>query len=120
MRQYLFFFFIPPLVVGHGFVQNATIGGKEYDPPRISREIQGNFPIENVKLIDLECGGNTTGGIIGSRPAPLHAPAAAGSTVNLRWTAWPESHQGPVITYMARCPDTGEHVLSIDDTKSEL
>jgi hypothetical protein len=25
-----------------------------------------------------------------------------------------------VITYMARCPDTGEHVLSIDDTKSEL
>ncbi|KAB2098764.1 hypothetical protein AG0111_0g13074 [Alternaria gaisen] len=107
MRQYFFFFSIPPLVVGHGFVQNATIGGKEYDPPRISREIQGNFPIENVKLIDLECGGNTTGGVIGSRPAPLHAPATAGSTVNLRWTAWPESHQGPVITYMARCPDTG-------------
>ncbi|CAN9373867.1 unnamed protein product [Alternaria alternata] len=128
MRQYFFFFSIPPLVVGHGFVQNATIGGrsmiedirvadrgpKPYQdpymnpaPPRISREIQGNFPIENVKLIDLECGGNTTGGVIGSRPAPLHAPATAGSTVNLRWTAWPESHQGPVITYMARCPDTG-------------
>jgi hypothetical protein len=89
-------------------------------PPRISREIQGNFPIDNVKLVDLECGGNTTGGIIGSRPAPLHAPAAAGSTVNLRWTAWPESHQGPVITYMARCPDTGEHVLSIGDQKRDL
>jgi hypothetical protein len=80
---------------------------RKTQPARISRAIQGNFPIENVTLIDLECGGNTTGGIIGSKPAALHAPAPAGSTVNLRWTAWPESHQGPILTYMARCPDTG-------------
>ncbi|KAF2686806.1 lytic polysaccharide monooxygenase [Lentithecium fluviatile CBS 122367] len=105
------------LVTAYGFVQNATIGGKEYDPyqdiymsprpQRISREIQGNGPVENVTLIDLECGGYTAGGYIGSKPAPLHAPAEAGSTSNLRWTLWPESHQGPVITYMARCPDRG-------------
>lgn len=42
-----------------------------------------------------------------SAPAKLHASAAAGSTVTLRWTIWPDSHVGPVITYMARCPDTG-------------
>ncbi|KAF2472443.1 family 61 glycosyl hydrolase [Lindgomyces ingoldianus] len=106
-----------PLVASHGFVQNATIGGKYYDPyqdpymnptpQRISREIQGNFPVENVTFKDIECGGNTTGGIFGSKPAALHAPAAAGSTVNLRWTLWAESHQGPLITYMARCPDSG-------------
>ncbi|KAH7083990.1 glycoside hydrolase [Paraphoma chrysanthemicola] len=103
-------------VTAHGFVQNATIGGKEYDPyqdpymnpapPRISRPIQGNFPVESVSLSDLQCGGNTTGGIIGSTPASLHAPAPAGSTVNLRWTAWPESHLGPILTYMARCCNT--------------
>ncbi|KAF2745332.1 lytic polysaccharide monooxygenase [Sporormia fimetaria CBS 119925] len=106
-----------PLVAGHGFVQNATIGGKEYTPyqdpymnprpARISREIQGNGPVENVQLNDLECGGWAAGGYPGSKPAPSHAAAAAGSTVNLRWTLWPESHQGPVITYMARCPETG-------------
>jgi len=76
-------------------------------PQRISRAIQGNGPVENVTYADLECGGDTVHGIIGSKPAPLHAPAAAGSTVNLRWTLWPDSHQGPLITYMARCPDTG-------------
>jgi hypothetical protein len=43
----------------------------------------------------------------GAVPAKLHAAAAAGSTVSLYWTLWPESHVGPVITYMARCPDTG-------------
>jgi hypothetical protein len=40
-------------------------------------------------------------------PAPLHADATAGSAVTLRWTLWPDSHVGPLITYMARCPDTG-------------
>ena len=79
-----------------------------YQPPRISRAIQGNGPVENVSLPDIECGGDSAHGIVGSTPAPLHAPAEAGSTVNLRWTLWPESHQGPIITYMARCPDTGE------------
>ncbi|KAF1995350.1 lytic polysaccharide monooxygenase [Amniculicola lignicola CBS 123094] len=105
------------LAAAHGFVQNATIGGKEYDPyqdiymsprpQRISREIQGNGPVQDVTLTDLECGGYAAGGHPGSAPAPLHAPAAAGSSVNLRWTLWPESHQGPMITYMARCPDSG-------------
>ncbi|KAF2009543.1 lytic polysaccharide monooxygenase [Aaosphaeria arxii CBS 175.79] len=109
-----------PLVAAHGFVQNATIGGKEYDfyhpyqdpymspaPPRVSRKISGNGPVEDLTLIDMECGGWTAGKDAGSAPAALHAPAEAGSTVNLRWTLWPESHQGPIITYMARCPDEG-------------
>ncbi|TQN69416.1 Polysaccharide monooxygenase Cel61a [Colletotrichum shisoi] len=108
------------LVAGHGYVDNATIGGTYYQfyqpyadpwtnpaPQRISRPIQGNGPVESVTLADLQCGGYTAGGISGSQPAPLHAPAAAGSTVTLRWTLWPDSHVGPLITYMARCPDSG-------------
>jgi len=69
-------------------------------PARISRSIPGNGPVENLGLNDLQC--NT-----GAAPAKLHATAAAGSTVTLHWTLWPDSHMGPVLTYMARCPDTG-------------
>ncbi|KAK3940325.1 glycoside hydrolase [Diplogelasinospora grovesii] len=101
------------LVAAHGYVDNATIGGQFYQfyqpyqdpymstlPDRISRSIPGNGPVQDVTLIDLQC--NT-----GATPAKLHAAATAGSTVTLRWTLWPASHIGPVITYMARCPDTG-------------
>lgn len=71
--------------------------------------MQGDGPIENLNLIDIQCGGWTAGGISGSSPAPLHANAAAGSEVTLNWTLWPDSHVGPAITYMARCPDAGCH-----------
>lgn len=107
-------------VAAHGYVDNATIGGQVYTfyqpyqdpymspvPQRISRPIQGNGPVTDVTLSDLQCGGYTAGGISGSSPAALHAAAAAGSEVQLRWTLWPDSHVGPVVTYMARCPDAG-------------
>lgn len=74
---------------------------------RISRPIQGNGPVQDVTLTDLQCGGYTAGGVNGSSPAKLHAEAAAGSEVDLYWTLWPDSHMGPVITYAARCPDSG-------------
>ncbi|GAP91875.1 putative cellulose-growth-specific protein [Rosellinia necatrix] len=108
------------LVAAHGYVDNATIGGQVYQfyqpytdpytnptPQRISRPIQGNGPVTDVTYADLQCGGWTDGGIVGSSPAALHATAAAGSTVTLRWTLWPDSHVGPLITYMAKCPSTG-------------
>ncbi|KAI0124022.1 glycoside hydrolase [Xylariales sp. AK1849] len=108
------------LVSAHGYVDNATISGTSYTfyqpytdpyystpPERISRPIQGNGPVTDVTYTDLQCGGYTDGGIVGSSPAALHAPAVAGETVTLFWTLWPDSHVGPVITYMAQCPDTG-------------
>lgn len=108
------------LVSAHGYVERATIGGANYQfynpntdpymspaPQRISRRIPGNGPVEDVTSIDAQCNGYTAGGVSGSVPAALHAPAAAGSTVSLYWTLWPESHVGPLITYLARCPDAG-------------
>ncbi|KAF5869998.1 putative glycoside hydrolase family 61 protein [Botrytis fragariae] len=113
-------------VAAHGYVDNVTINGILYTgyqsplpkpdsdpyyatpPPRIIRPVQGNGPITDLTLIDLQCGGYTEGGIVGSKPANLTAgPVAAGSTVSLRWTLWPDSHSGPVITYMAKCPAAG-------------
>lgn len=104
------------LVAAHGFVDSAVIGGETYEfyqpytdpysspaPERVSRYIAGNGPVLDVTSADMTCGGFGSG----SQPAALHAPAAAGSTVELTWTLWPDSHVGPVITYMARCPDAG-------------
>ncbi|KAK6218749.1 Lethal(2) giant larvae sro7 [Pestalotiopsis sp. IQ-011] len=108
------------LAAGHGYVTNGTIGGTSYEfyqpytdpytsptPDRISRAIQGNGPVQDLTYQDLQCGGYTDGGVNGSSPAALHAPAEAGSDVTLFWTLWPESHFGALVTYMARCPDTG-------------
>ncbi|KAK9777634.1 putative Glycosyl hydrolase family 61-domain-containing protein [Seiridium cardinale] len=108
------------LAAGHGYVTNGTIGGTSYEfyqpysdpytsptPDRISRPIQGNGPVEDITYSDLQCGGYTDGGVNGSSPAALHAPAEAGSDVTLYWTLWPDSHFGALVTYMARCPDTG-------------
>lgn len=102
------------LVSAHGYVDNATINGQFYQfyqpymdpymgnnkPQRISRSIPGNGPVEDVTSLAIQCNAD-------SAPAPLQAQAAAGSTVTLRWTLWPDSHMGPVLTYMARCPDSG-------------
>jgi len=79
-------------------------------PPaaRVIRPIQGNGPVQDVSLIDLQCGGYTAGGFSGSSPAKLAGgPVAAGGTVSLKWTLWPDSHVGPLITYMAKCPSAG-------------
>lgn len=107
-------------VAGHGYVNNATIGGKDYTfyqpyqdpyinpaPQRISRAIQGNGPVEDVTIADVQCGGYSAGGVVGSKPAALHAEVAAGSKVDLYWTLWPDTHVGPTITYMAKCPTAG-------------
>jgi hypothetical protein len=107
-------------VSAHGYVNTALIAGKTYtfyqpyadpymNPPvaRISRPIQGNGPVENVAISDVQCGGYAAGGQPGSSPAALHAEVAAGSDVKLFWTLWPDSHVGPTITYMAKCPDSG-------------
>ncbi|KAH6693447.1 cellulose-growth-specific protein [Plectosphaerella plurivora] len=104
------------LAAAHGFVDSAVIGGENYEfyqpytdpyttpaPDRVSRFIAGNGPVLDVTSNDMTCGGFGEG----SKPAALHAAAAAGSTVQLTWTLWPDSHVGPVLTYMARCPDAG-------------
>lgn len=111
---------LPALAAAHGYVERAIIGGEEYEfylpdqdpymdpmPDRVSRPIPGNGPVEDLTSIDVQCNGYTAGGTEGSSPAALHATAEAGSTVTLYWTLWPESHMGPTITYMARCPDEG-------------
>lgn len=96
-------------VLGHGYVTNVTVADVTYTgylpysdpyydpvPDRIIRPVQGNGPIDDLNSIDLQCGGYSAGGIVGTTPAKLHAgPVAAGSKVSLDWTLWPSSHKGP-------------------------
>lgn len=55
-------------------------------------------------MLSVQCNGYTEGGVVGSLPAPIYATAAAGDEVQLHWTTWPDSHVGPMITYMAKAP----------------
>ncbi|KAJ7135654.1 glycoside hydrolase [Mycena epipterygia] len=103
-------------VRGHGYVQQITAGSAVYTgylpytdpyyryPQRIVRAIPGNGPVSDLSLIDVQCNGYSDGGVIGSTPAPLYATVAAGTTLGLNWTTWPDSHVGPMITYMALAP----------------
>jgi Auxiliary Activity family 9 (formerly GH61) len=40
---------------------------------------------------------------LNSSPGEKHATVVAGSTIDLQWNQWAESHHGPVIDYMAKC-----------------
>ncbi|KAF9002942.1 glycoside hydrolase family 61 protein F [Cyathus striatus] len=121
------FFFLVALfnlfvsVRGHGYVEEITVGTTKYTgylpysdpyystpPARIVRKIPGNGPVEDASSIDIQCNGWSEGGVIGSTAAKAYANITAGSTVSTTWTTWPESHAGPVITYLARVPDNAD------------
>lgn len=61
------------------------------------RKLPGNGPVQDITISDVQCNQ-------GAVPAPLVNQVAAGTTINLQWTAWPDSHKGPVITYLAAAP----------------
>ncbi|KAK6523222.1 hypothetical protein TWF694_006114 [Orbilia ellipsospora] len=98
-------------VMGHGYVQEFLIGGERYTgslpffdqyqhpaPDRITQAFwaNGNSFVDDVTSTDIACDK-------GAVPAKLVAKATAGSEVTFFWTAWPDSHKGPVITYLADC-----------------
>lgn len=100
-------------VLGHGWIDSWTIGGQNYTGynPTIAPWVpdQGTItwpawntdtgPVysSDVNSPDIICSINATN-------AKIYAtPVAAGSTINLHWTTWPESHHGPIFTYLAAC-----------------
>ncbi|KAF8446602.1 glycoside hydrolase, partial [Terfezia claveryi] len=97
------------LAAAHGIVQEMIIDGKSYGgfqpytdiyrnprPQRIGWSIPSNGPVEDITSKAIVC--NTD-----SQPAPLTAPATAGSKIKFLWTQWPDSHRGPTMTYLASC-----------------
>ncbi|KAJ8495470.1 hypothetical protein ONZ45_g12856 [Pleurotus djamor] len=116
-------------VAAHGYVASVTLNGVTYPgwapfsdpyisplPVRVERRIDDNGPVTDVNHVNITCnkGGNV--------PTSLIAPVTAGSQVTFQWDQWGSSHSGPVMTYMAKCPngcanfkgDTGSPWFKID------
>ncbi|KAH7398068.1 glycoside hydrolase [Cadophora sp. MPI-SDFR-AT-0126] len=100
-------------VSAHAYIDQWTAGGKTYTGynPTVAPWVpdQGTIgwpawntdtgPVysSNVNSADIICSINATN-------AKIYAsPIAAGSTINLHWTVWPDSHHGPVFSYLAAC-----------------
>ncbi|EXJ55612.1 murein transglycosylase [Cladophialophora yegresii CBS 114405] len=50
----------------------------------------------------------------GATPGGSYVSVAAGDSIELQWTEWPESHHGPVIDYLAAC---GDDCTNVDKTQ---
>jgi hypothetical protein len=69
----------------------------------------GFVDAKDINSPDIICHKNAT-------PAPKYLHVQAGQTINMKWNQWPDSHKGPIISYIASCE--GE-CTSVDKTKLE-
>ncbi|SPO06236.1 related to endoglucanase IV precursor [Cephalotrichum gorgonifer] len=113
-------------VSAHGFVTEIVIDGEShvgYNPTIAPwQAVQDSIGWQNwatdtgfvngfqVQDPDIICHLNSTN-------APITARIAAGSDISLRWSAWADSHHGPIIDYIANC--NGD-CTSVDKTTLEF
>ncbi|KAL2256876.1 hypothetical protein VTK26DRAFT_996 [Humicola hyalothermophila] len=100
-------------VSAHGWIDSWVIGGQDYEgfnptnAPWVPDQGTIGWPSWNtdtgpvygneVGSPDIICQINATNAKLYAAPIP------AGSTIDLHWTPWPDSHHGPIITYLAAC-----------------
>jgi len=95
--------------LAHGLLSNLTIDDELYElydpyktpylqpvPEMVGWTVTSNGPVQDVSSAAIACSA-------GSKPGALSATAAAGASLKFSWTKWPESHRGPVMTYLANC-----------------
>ncbi|KAK5717492.1 hypothetical protein LTS12_027734 [Elasticomyces elasticus] len=114
-------------VAAHGHVTNIVANGVYYegfdidsfpymsDPPAVAAWTTPNtgngfLTPDDYSSSDIICHQNATN-------AKGHVTVKAGDRVNVQWTAWPDSHHGPVMDYLADCGDSCE---TVDKTKLEF
>ncbi|OQD61274.1 hypothetical protein PENPOL_c017G06652 [Penicillium polonicum] len=101
------------MVAGHGYVSGAVVDGTYHGGylvnsysymPEVPANIGWAEKATDLGFVDgsdyanpdIICHKDAT-------PGAISAEVKAGGKVELQWTEWPESHHGPVITYMANC-----------------
>ncbi|KAH8726604.1 glycoside hydrolase [Phaeosphaeriaceae sp. PMI808] len=100
-------------VLAHGYIDQWGIGGRNYtgfnptiapwspDQGTISwpawNDNTGPVYSSYLNSTDIICSINAT------NAHKYASPIAAGSTINLHWTVWPDSHHGPIFSYLAAC-----------------
>jgi hypothetical protein len=115
------------LVAGHGYVSGAVVDGTYYGGYLVDQyAYQDNTPDvigwseTETDLGFIDGTGYSDPNIIchkDAKPGAIEASVKAGGSVELQWTEWPESHHGPVITYLANC--NGE-CTNVDKTTLEF
>ncbi|CAI7590269.1 unnamed protein product [Penicillium discolor] len=101
------------MVAGHGYVSGAVVdgtyhGGFIVNTYNYMEEVPANigWAEKATDLGFIDGSGYASSDIICHKeatPGAISAEVKAGGKVELQWTEWPESHHGPVITYMANC-----------------
>ncbi|KIW39416.1 uncharacterized protein PV06_09187 [Exophiala oligosperma] len=110
-------------VSAHGIVSGIVAGGKWYSGYNPSFQYQNPPPVVAGWSIpeDNDYGfvsDYTSPDIIchkGATPGGVYVSVAAGESLELQWSEWPESHRGPMIDYLASCGD-GD-CTSVDKTQ---
>ncbi|SMQ48266.1 unnamed protein product [Zymoseptoria tritici ST99CH_3D7] len=112
-----------PLVSAHGYIESVAVNGKSYvgtspewfyqqsKPDRAGwyakNQDNGFVSPSAYTNADIVCHKSAT---VGGTPVPV----SAGGKMDIKWNTWPDSHHGPVITYMAA---VGGDFPSVDKTK---
>ncbi|KAL6236938.1 glycosyl hydrolase family 61-domain-containing protein [Aspergillus navahoensis] len=101
------------IVAGHGYVTGIVADGTYYGGYLVNQYPYSSDPPAVVGWTEsatdlgfVDGSGYSSGDIICHKDATnakATATVAAGGTVELQWTEWPESHHGPVIDYIASC-----------------
>ncbi|PYH34758.1 hypothetical protein ABZX51_008776 [Aspergillus tubingensis] len=111
-------------VAAHGHVTNLVVDGVYYegfdisvfpyesDPPKVAAWTTPNtgngfISPDAYRDPNIICHENATN-------AQAHVVVGAGEKINIQWTAWPDSHHGPVLDYLARCDGSCETVDKTD------
>ncbi|TEY64673.1 hypothetical protein BOTCAL_0144g00090 [Botryotinia calthae] len=93
-------------VSAHGYVSDSYQGWLVSNAYQTPQPESIGWADQNLDLGFTAPSAYATGDIICAKEATnaaLSAKIAAGDTIDFQWTVWPESHHGPVITYLANC-----------------
>ncbi|CAG8280008.1 unnamed protein product [Penicillium salamii] len=115
------------MVAAHGYVSGAVVDGTYHkgfivDTYNYMSDVPENIGwAEDATDLGFVDGSGYSGEDIichkDATPGAISADVKAGGKVELQWTEWPESHHGPVITYLANC--NGD-CSSVDKTALEF
>lgn len=99
-------------VASHGHVTKVSCGGKTvpgFNPYPYAWATTPTCGWRDHGIVDQafvptsEYGNRNINCHVGATPADLYVEVIAGQEITMQWTPWPESHHGPVITYLGNC-----------------
>jgi cellulase len=101
--------------LAHGTVSGVVADGKYFPGWKNDYHYSGSIPAGVVGWSSEGLDNGYVGGDrtelsgpdiichINAKPAASAATVAAGGSLDFQWTTWPDSHVGPMLTYVAKC-----------------